>query len=70
MKVSHPIPNCIKFVFNPEFVAIIYIVNVFFNSARILSSDVNEEENTVDININVNELLGKEQGSGSFPFDV
>ena len=42
----------------------------FFNSARIVSTDVNEEENTVDININVNELLGKEQGSGSFPYDM
>ena len=42
----------------------------FSNSARIVSTDVNEEENTIDININVNELLGKEQGSGSYPYDM
>jgi len=43
----------------------IQIVHHSSTNAGIISTDVNEEENTVDININVNELLGKEQDSNS-----
>ena len=46
------------------------IQEMLLGEQDVSDEENSEEENTVDININVNELLGKEQGSGSYPYDI